>query len=383
MQNTLITELGNHLVEHKTLTGSDVSRLLQDPSPENRANAAVKVSSAFKAGDLSDREREIAETIFRTMVKDAAVRVRTALSESLADNPDVPHDVAMSLAQDIEEVALPMIEKSYVLTDEDLMEIISTKGEVEQQAIARREKVSSVIADALVDTDNENVVAALVSNEGADISDNTFEKVLDKFGDNDIVSDPLSRREALPLKVSERLVTMVSGKIKEHLMQRHDVTEAMASDLLLEAREKATVSLLANGQIGYDVVGLVKQIHDNDRLTPTLVIRALCMGDVLFFETALSFLAGIPAINVYELIHDKGTLGITKLFERAGIPTHFVKVAKAALKVSEEMVRTGGDDHEMFQTLIIERVLTALEEEMETENESVDYLISKLNRPKK
>ena len=98
-------------MEHKTLTGSDVSRLLQDPSPENRASAAVKVSGAFKAGELSDREREIAETIFRTMVKDAAVRVRMALSESLADNPDVPHDVAMSLAQDVEEVALPMIEQ--------------------------------------------------------------------------------------------------------------------------------------------------------------------------------------------------------------------------------------------------------------------------------
>ena len=380
MQYSLITELGNLLVEHKTLTGSDVSRLLQDPSPENRASAAVKVSSAFSAGDLSDREREIAETIFRTMVKDAAVRVRTALSESLADNPDVPHDVAMSLALDIEEVALPMIEKSYVLTDEDLIEIIDTKGEHEQEAIAKRNKVSSAIADALVETDNENVVAALVSNEGADISDNTFEKVLDKFGENEIVSDPLSRREALPLKVSERLVTMVSDRIKEHLLSRSDVSEAMASDLLLEAREKATVSLLGDGRMGYDVSGLVKQIHDNDRLTPTLVIRALCMGDVLFFETALSFMAGIPAINVYELIHDKGTLGISKLFERAGIPERVVKVAKAAMKVSEEMVRTSGDDQKMYQNLVIERVLTALEAEMETESESVDYLISKLSR---
>lgn len=372
--------MGNLLAEHKTLTGADVSLLLQDPSPENRADAAVKVSGAFNAGTLSDREREIAETIFRTMVKDAAVRVRTALSESLADNPDVPHDVAISLALDVEEVALPMIEKSYVLSDEDLMEIISTKGEVEQQAIARRDKVSSVIADALVDTDNENVVATLVTNEGADISDETFEKVLDKFGENEVVSDPLSRREALPLKVSERLVTMVSDRIKEHLMHRHDVSEAMATDLLLEAREKATVSLLGNGRMGYDVTGLVKQIHENERLTPSLVIRALCMGDVLFFETALSFMAGIPPINVYELIHDKGTLGITKLFERAGIPEHFVKVAKAALNVSEEMLRTSGDDHKMYQNLMIERVLTALEDEMETDSESVDYLISKLSR---
>ncbi len=368
------------MANHKSLTGDDVSRLLQDPSPDNRAEAAIKVSSAFTAGGLSDREREIAETIFRSMVKDAAVRVRTALSESLADNPDVPHDVARDLALDIKEVALPMIESSSVLSDEDLMEIISTKGETEQQAIAGRDKVSSAIADALVDTDNENVVAALVSNESADISGDTFDKVVDKFGKSDIVGDPLSKRQDLPLKVSERLVTMVSEKIKEHLLSRDDVSEAMASDLLVEAREKATVSLLGSGNIGYDVQGLVKQIHDNDRLTPSLVIRALCMGDVLFFETALAVKAGIPQMNVYQLIHDTGTMGIAKLFERADIPQRFVKVAKAALNVSEEMVRTGGDDQTRFQNLMIERVLTALEDEMETENESVDYLISKLSR---
>ena len=368
------------MAENKSLSGADVSRLLQDPSPENRADTAVKVSGAFSAGALSDRERKIAETIFRSMVKDAAVRVRTALSESLADNPDVPHDVAKSLALDIEEVALPMIESSSVLTDVDLMEIIDTKGEVEQTAIARRNTVSAVVADALVDTDNENVVASLVSNEGADISDKTFDKVLDKFGANEVVSDPLSKRVSLPLKVSERLVTMVSEKIRQHILSRHDVSAAMASDLVVEAREKATVSLLEQGRLGYDVQGLVKQIHDNDRLTPSLIIRALCMGDVLFFETALAVMAGIPAMNVYQLIHDKGSLGITKLFDRAGIPEHFVKVAKAALNVSDEMLKTSGDDHKMYQNLMIERVLTALEDEMDTDSDSVDYLISKLSR---
>lgn len=370
------------MAKNKSLTSADVSRLLQDPSPENRADTAVKVSGAFTAGDLSERERELAENIFRTMVKDAAVRVRTALSESLADNPDIPHDVAKNLALDIEEVALPMIESSSVLTDFDLVEIIETKGEQEQQAIARRDKVSSQVADALVDTDNENVVASLVSNEGADISDKTFDKVLDKFGENEIVSDPLSRREALPLKVAERLVTMVSEKIREHIMSRDDVSAAVANDLLLEAREKATVSLLGQDRIGHDVRGLVKQLHENDRLTPTLVIRALCMGDVLFFETALSYMAGIPTMNVYQLIHGGGDLGMEKLFERANIPEHFMKVAQAALTLSEEMVRTSGDDHEMFRTLMIERVLTALEDEMETDSDSVDYLISKLNRKK-
>ena len=74
--------------------------------------------------------------------------------------------------------------------------------------------------------------------------------------------------------------------------------------------------------------------------------------------------------------------GMSKLFDRASIPDHFVKVAKAALNVSEEMVRTSGDDREMYQNLMIERVLTALEDELDTDSESVDYLISKLSQSK-
>ena len=91
----------------KKLTSADVARLLQDPNEENRADAAVKVADTFASADLSDTERAIAKDIFRAMVRDAAVRVRQALSESLKENPDVPHDVARSLAKDVEDVCSP------------------------------------------------------------------------------------------------------------------------------------------------------------------------------------------------------------------------------------------------------------------------------------
>ncbi len=52
------------------LSVSDVARLIDDPSAANRANAAGKVASRYEDGALSDTERQIAEDIFRVMVKD-------------------------------------------------------------------------------------------------------------------------------------------------------------------------------------------------------------------------------------------------------------------------------------------------------------------------
>ncbi len=363
------------------LSIADVAKLLQDPSPENRAKAATSVGKTFSGNALTDSERAIAEDIFHAMLADAAVRVRSALSESLKENPNVPHDVAVSLAKDVDEVALPMIKSSSVLSDEDLIAIVETRGADLQKAVASRETVSASVADKLADTGNEDVVATLVANNGADISEETFDKVIDEFGENEKINEPIVMRDKLPIDVSERLVTLVSEKLQQHILSNHEVSASIATDLLLESREKATVSLLDDENSASDVVTLVNQLYNNERLTPTLVLRALCMGDTTFFEVALAKMSGIPVINAYQLVHDKGELGLSKLFKAAKMPTQFIKVARAALDVADEMVMTGGDNREHFKQIMLERVLTAFELiEVELDSENIDYLIGKLHK---
>lgn len=363
------------MADETTLSSADVAKLLQDPNSDNRAAAAKKVASTFTGESLSESERAIAEDIFRAMVNDAAVRVREALSDSLKDNPLVPHDVATTLAKDVESVAMPMIESSEVLTDEDLVEIVSTRSPDIQKAVAGRSNVSARVADALVESDNEDVVATLVGNEGATINEGTFGRVLDRFGDSEKVNSPMAHRTDLPVGVSERLVTMVSEKLRDHIMTHHEISPTTATDLLMESREKATVSLVEGGD-QRTVQQLVDQLEANGRLTPTLLLRALCMGDTTFFEVALAKKAKIPVLNAYKLVHEGGELGLTRLFEVADMPPQFLVMVRAALDISSEMMETGGDDQELYRKLMIERVLTQIEDEIDTEN--LDYLIGKL-----
>jgi len=364
------------VADRTSLSSADVAKLLQDPNSDNKAAAITKVAATYGGADISDKEREIAESIFRHLLKDAAVRVRRALAESLKDNPDVPHDVATTLARDVDDVAVPMLMSSDVLTDADLMEIVHTQSVEAQKAVAGRETVSERLADALADSDDEDVVATLVGNEGAQIGEDTFSKVLDKFGESETVHGPMANRGSLPIAVSERLVTLVSEQLRDHIMTHHEVSPMMASDLLLESREKATVSLLASGGEQASVQALVEQLHKNGRLTQSLVLRALVMGDTEFFEMALAKMVGIPVMNAYQLIHDKGDKGLARLFEVAKFPAKATLMARAALDVADEMVRTGGDNRDMFKQLMIERVLTAVEDSVDTEN--LDYLIGKL-----
>lgn len=359
------------------LREEDVARLLANPSGETRADIAGKI--AAQHANLSVGERKMAEDIFRVMVKDAEVRVREALSRQLKENPLVPHDVALALAKDVDAVSLPMLQFSDVLSDEDLVEIVKSQSPDKSNAVASRAHVSASVADALVDTHDERVVATLVANEGAELTEDILTKVVEQFGDSELVGRPLSDRRNLPVTVAERLMARVSENIRQHLMARQDLPPEVATAMLLQARELAVLGLTDTEQ---DVVKLVEHLHLNGRLTPSIVLRAVCMGDMTFFEASLAKLAGIKLENARILIHDSGKRGFEALFDKAKMPKDFFQAMRAAVDVSYAMQFDGGpNDRERFSRRMIERILTQYGDlGVEFENDDLEYLLAKMNQ---
>lgn len=359
------------------LNEEDVARLLANPSADTRAEIAGKIAGQHPA--LSTAQRKLAEDIFRLMVKDAEVRVREALSRQLKENPLVPNDVAVALARDVDSVALPMLQFSEVLTDEDLIEIVKAQSPEKQVAVARRAHVSAHLADALVDSHNEAAVASLVANEGAELTEAALQRVVDEFGSSEMVGKPLVERASLPVTVAERLMAKVSENLRQALAARPDMSPEMAANLLLQARELAVLGL---ADTDTDVAKLVDHLYRNNRLTPSIILRAVCMGDMTFFEWALAKLARIKLENARTLIHDAGKRGFEALFDKAGLPKAFFAAMRAAVDVSYEMEYDGGpNDRERFSRRMIERILTQYGDlGVEFETDDLEYLLAKMNQ---
>ncbi|MCG8544034.1 MAG: DUF2336 domain-containing protein [Alphaproteobacteria bacterium] len=359
-----------------------MNRLLSDASAEARADTAAKVAGEFETGALSESERAIAEEIFRVMAKDVEVLVRETLSESIRDIPDVSSDIARVLAEDENDsVALPILEFSKALSDEDLVDIIDTCAPNRHVAIAQREEVSTTVSEAIVDKGDEDAVVALVSNSGAEIKEQTFDKVVDKYGESERVQAPLVKRETLPLTVAERLVTKVSDSLKEYLVTHHELSPEVASDLLLESRERAVVRLLSGDEDHPDVGDLVKQMDAHGRLSASIILRALCTGDLSFFESAMAHKAEVALHNARLLIHDDGGLGMKALYEKAALPDRLYPAFRGALdiaKISEE--ERSDSDPDWRSRLIMERVLTQFEDAVDFDSEDVEYLLGRLAR---
>ncbi len=364
------------------ITKDDLNKLVQDPSGQNRAETADKISREFSTDALSDSERVLAEDIFRLMIRDAEIRVRKALAKNLAQTPLVPHDVAATLARDVDEVALPVLEFSEVLNDDDLVDIIGDNADSveKQRAIASRAYVSEIVSATLVDIGHEDVMVDLVSNQGAEISEVSLQKVVNDFGHNERIQKPMIERNHLPITIAERLVTLVSDRMRSQLISRGHIPEGIVNAVMTQSQESATIGLLGDGVEDRDVELLVEHLYTNNRLTSGLILRALCMGDLSFFEAALARRAGVSLINTRILIHDSGPFGLEAIYKKARLPEHFFPGVRAAIEVARETTFDGGEqDKERYSRRMIERVLTQYGDlGVEFDSDDVDYLMGRM-----
>jgi len=363
----------------KQLTQEDVNKLLSDPSPDVRAKMAGKIARNFDAGDLSAKELELAEKIFHVMIKDAEVRVREALAVNLKESSKLSHDLAITMARDVEQVALPILQFSEVLNDQDLIEIIASQSEEKQVAIANRATVSENVSGILVDTGNEKAVTTLIGNDGAKISEQSLQKAVSELGQKEAVQEAMVNRANLPVTVAERLVTLVSDKLTGALISHHALADDAVTELVLQTRERAILSLSTDSSEG-DVKVLVNQLNENGRLSPSIMLRSLCMGDITFFETAVARKADVSVSNARTLIHDSGALGLRTICRKADIPLPQFVAVRAAIDALREMEYDGLDhDRERFSRRMIERLMTQYDDMgVEFEKDDLNYLLEKM-----
>lgn len=363
------------------LSMEDVNRLAVDPSVATRTSTAVMLAQEANSQMLKPAEMALAYEIFRLMVRDAEVRVREALSANLKNNPSIPHDIALTLAKDVDSVSLPILAYSEVLTTTDLLHIVNAQNSLAKMyAIAGRPTVDESVASALVERGSEKVVGKLLSNPGADVSETALGRAVDRFGDSETVLEPMVKRAVLPVAISERLVTHVADHLRSLLLAKHKVSADLAINLVLQTRERATVGLAMG--VGDDgLAGLVVQLKDNGRLTTSLILRAICMGNVGFFEHALATLAAIPVRNARVLVREGSGQGLRALWAKAGLNAKAFPAIIAAIQTVEQTELESSGDSEQYSRRVLERVLTQYESiGVAIEGDDLEYLLTRISQ---
>jgi uncharacterized protein (DUF2336 family) len=364
-------------ITRAALTEADIRTLVRGATEDERAAAVHKLCRRMDA-ELTDEEREAAQEVLRLMAADTAELVRRALAVTLKSSPLLPRDVALKLAKDVESVALPVLNHSPAFTDHDLAEIVRASSAAKQVAVARRPTLSATVTDALAAHGCEAAVQTACANDNAAFSEKGLSTAIERFAGSDSVITAMAYRKVLPLSISERLVQLASEAVRAHLIEAHGVEGPVAELLSVGARERATVDLVDEAGRQTDMKAFVSHLHREERLTPSLLLRALAHGHMGFFEWAVAELSSVPHHRAWLMIHDAGALGLKAIYERAGLPARMFAAFRVGVDTYHALQQEGEPrEVSRFQERMLQRFLT---QPQTAKREDIDYLIERLDQ---
>ena len=328
-----------------------------------RCDLAAKVARLLPnlSTEEHDKVRQSTHDTLRLLARDQIAAVRQALAETLKDIAHAPADVINMLARDTESaVAAPILQFSPVLSDDDLIEIIrSGPAAGGLNAIARRGKVGEKVSDALAATNDASAIADLLGNHGAQLREETLDRLIDQAGDEMLWQTPLATRPRLSPAAATKLAQVLADNVLEMFSQRTDLDAKT-----LSAVKSAVHQRLGGGGSGQvwtqaptgstdgasDIFPfeLINGMHAAGRLNAAAVTKALQSNDIPFALGSLKVLAGVDIKIVRRIMAEKNPKAVVALAWKAGLPMKtavLIQQRLAVLPPAQVLKPVLGDDY--------------------------------------
>lgn len=334
---------------------------LRTAPPGDRAEATSALARAYLYSDLSENDRAAAEGAMTMLLDDPSPLVRRALAEAFASSGDAPPIIVHALANDQPDVAAPLLDRSPLFLDTDLVDAVATGDPVRQVAVAGRSPLPCAVSAAIAEVGCAEACLVMLENPDAEIVPFSLDRVVERFGHLAAIRHALLEHDELPAATRQALVVKLSQTLADFVTSREWLADERARRVTKEACEKATVVVAADSDSG-EMRPLIRHLRDSGQLTTGLVLRALLCGNISLFEEALAELTGMPVPRVVGIVHDRRGAGFRALYDRAGLPASAYPVFRCALDaMREDGFLYESADVGRLKRRVIERVLTLCE----------------------
>ncbi len=299
----------------------DLLLLARDKSSDARNRLVENITDLFLTDDgrLSEHERALMSDILGKLVSQVEKDVRKELVNALTNSEaDIP-DVIKVLASDEIEIARPLLEKSGLLRDPDLIEIIRMRTDEHRMAIAMREEVSENVSNALVEFGSEDVVEALLNNHDSNLSKRAMEYLVAESRRVDRFQEPLLRRNDLPGELAYRMYWWVTAALRTKILKDFDIDPVVLEQAAKRAANSAIIDQPEEQGAYVRAQRLVRRMYENGELTIQFLINSLRQQRVAVFVAGVAELANIDFRTAWRIFSDKGGESFAVLAKAVGV----------------------------------------------------------------
>lgn len=328
--------------------------LAKDPSVDVRLALAARLVMLLPGLALDQQSQLYAFTVqaLGILAGDEVLKIRKALSSALKDLTSAPPKVAGQLARDLErEVSEPVLRYCAALPDEDMLDLLGHHpAPWVVAAIAGRADLSDAVSRGVVDSGDVPGGVTLLRNEGAAISPETLQAIVDRARGIPEWHEPVVMRRELSVDAARQLSGFVSAAVMSLLERRTDfdaATRQVVSGMV--ARRMEFRRLTEGCGSPEERVGVYAR---KGTLNAEAVSDALAWGEADFAIAALAHLARVHPHVARKMLATGAARPAVALCWRAGMPMRLaIEVQKDLARVppAETLYARDGTDYPLTE----------------------------------
>ncbi|WP_339632625.1 DUF2336 domain-containing protein [uncultured Sneathiella sp.] len=303
--------------------------LSKDSSKRGRRQLFSNISDLFLHDKerLSEQEQALIIGIMTKLLSEIETTIRQNLAEELAGLEDVPHGLITLLANDEIEVARPILFKSHLLAEPDLVEIIQNRSKEHLLAIAERDDLNAVVSDLLISHGDEDVISHLIENGDAKISRKSMEYLVEESRRIDRFQEPLIARHDIPSDLAHKMFWWVSAALRRHILEHFEIDELELNEKIVAAAKTEYRFDIAENSSNADK--LVAELVKRKELNEKFLVQALRGRQIRLFLIGLAELSGLGYEKISRFIYDPNAEALIVVlkaleFSRSGFSTIYL-----------------------------------------------------------
>ncbi|WP_425405314.1 DUF2336 domain-containing protein [Hwanghaeella sp.] len=310
--------------------------LAKDEDDDIRGGIADKMGRILPriSGEQNQKIVDMAFQVAGVLAQDRLPTVRALIAQQVKALDNVPKDIVMTLARDTEAmVSVPVLEFSPLLSETDLIDLISTgvNGEA-LAAVARRENLTASVSQAIVATEDDLAVPALLANRTAEIGQQAMEAIVEAGENHPGWHQPLVERGGLANELVIRIASYASERLVEKLLSEHDEIDAETKDRLRRSVKDRMQDLKMAWDKSDPEVARAHIFHRDGKLTPDLMAQAAARGEETFVLSALSLMTGVHDTIVRRALQGaEANKAAVTLAWKAGLGVKFASILQTEL----------------------------------------------------
>jgi len=363
----------------KTFNTTIFDRVLKNGTLQEKKNLAEQLGTLTCDTAASRLEREAIVPILIRLAADPAKDVRVLLASILVGCEKLHPDLLFSIIADDADIALPFLSSSPALDRRRTLAILKVGDKARQLVLAARASLCGDAISFIADKCDSDVCVLLLDNKDISIKVQDYRRLYVRFRDVPEVTELLLQRSDLPLEVRILQAKRASGRVQQLMAQRGWIATQDADEIIVDAQETTFLRILATANLN-EIDNLIRFLSSKSLLTPSLILRAACSGNLSVVGSALSFLSTTPRDKIQKMFDDRAAVGIKNIYHRAGLPKNCFHIVRAAVDVSADMKDMPNEARRLrFGSAIIECLMTRYNSISTAEKSALLEIVARLS----